>query len=518
MVPRQDGGLLGSFEEAIALQRVVSRRDLTTAIALGQSFLGTSAVWLAGTKEQRSRTAEVLLSGRLAALALTEEEHGSDVLATSTTATREAGGWRLDGRKWLINNATRGSLLTLFAKSAPEGGLHGCSLFLLDKDAVDPASLAPLPKIRTHGIRGADISGLLLRGALLPAGALLGAEGGGAELLLQCLQLTRTACAAFSLGAADTALRLALDFACTRRLYGGTVLELPHARRTLTNAFLDLLLCDAVATAGARAIEGAPEQLSLWSSIIKYFVPVTCERVIREVAVVLGARHYLRDHASGAFQKLLRDAAVVSLFDGSTAVNLDGVATQLPRLAPSRAAAPAEREATLERIFSLSAALPPFEPARLALMNAGRDDVTQGVPEAVAALRAGAGTATPTTRAVLLPLAELLQRRLDELRAEVATLAGRKRSPELFAAAERFCGLFAGASALHLWLRSPAALDPFFAEGDWLAACLERLLPSGPVRGSETHLSAAADRMLQLHSGERAFAHTASALGRGAGE
>ena len=45
MVPLQDGGRLGSFEEAIALQRVVSRRDLTAAIALGQSFLGNFRSW-----------------------------------------------------------------------------------------------------------------------------------------------------------------------------------------------------------------------------------------------------------------------------------------------------------------------------------------------------------------------------------------------------------------------------------------------------------------------------------------
>ena len=57
-----------------------------------------------------------------------------------------------------------------------------------------------------------------------------------------------------------------------------------------------------------------------------------------------------------------------------------------------------------------------------------------------------------------------------------------------------------------------------FAEGDWLAACLERLLTLGAVRGGEAHLSVAADRLLLLHSGEQAFAHTALALGRGAGK
>ena len=513
MVPVADGGRLASFEEAIWLQRCVSRRDLTSAIALGQTFLGTVAVWLAGTPLQRARTAAALLQGRLAALALTEEEHGSDVLASSMTAFREPGGFRVTGRKWLINNATRGTLLTLFARTTPEGGLHGCSLLLLDKEQVDGAAIHPLAKLPTHGIRGADISGVRIDGALLPEGALIGPEHAGAEVLLHGLQLTRTACAGFSLGAADTALRLALDFARERRLYGQTVLDLPHARAQLAGCFADLLLCDALATVGARAIQAAPEQLSLWSSIVKYFVPVTCERVIRDAAVVLGARHYLRDHAGGAFQKLLRDAAVVSLFDGSTAVNLDAIGAQLPRLLPARAAAPEERARTLSLLCSLGAPLPPLDPSRLALVNAGRDDLTQGLAETVTLLRGV--QRLPET---LLLFAGRLLRALETLSAEVTALAAQdrsamKRSPELFSLAARYASLSAGAAALHLFVRSRGQLDPWFDEGGWLAVCLARVLgePSPPV-----HLAALAGRMASLHAEERAFAHNGLPLGRGA--
>src|SRR5205823_2804593 len=148
------------------------------------------------------------------------------------------------------------------------GGLSGFSLFLLDK--ARSSGFRHLDKIRTHGIRGADISGIEFDGA--PA-ELIGSLGSGAELVLKCLQITRTGCAAFSLGAADTALRLALDFATSRKLYGGTVFDIPHARAVLTNAFLDLLLCDCAALAASRAVQASPEQLPLWSAAVKYLVP-----------------------------------------------------------------------------------------------------------------------------------------------------------------------------------------------------------------------------------------------------
>jgi hypothetical protein len=153
---------------------------------------------------------------------------------------------------------------------------------------------------------------------------------------------------------------------------------------------------------------------------VKYFVPTTCERAIRDCAVVLGARHYLRD---GPFQKLLRDSAVVSLFDGSTAVALDSIGVQLLRL-EARAA---PRDEVLRALFAISAPLPPLDGTRFELLNNGRDDVLQG-------------TGHPR-------VAEAF----DRLRAEAAALPRdkRKRSPELFALAQRYSALFAAASCAH---------------------------------------------------------------------
>lgn len=122
---------------------------------------------------------------------LTEPGGGSDLLAGSLTATRHGSGWRLSGRKWPVNNATRGNLMCVLARTEPGGGSRGFSLFLIDKRATPAGTVRPLPKMPTHGIRGADISGLEFDGARVPAHALVGKVGGGIELVLKSLQLTR---------------------------------------------------------------------------------------------------------------------------------------------------------------------------------------------------------------------------------------------------------------------------------------------------------------------------------------
>lgn len=496
-VPAELGGELRWYAEPAALLRVVARRDLTAAIALGQSFLGAAPLWIAGSSPQRERMAELLLAGESGALALTEEAHGSDILASELRATPTGDGFILEGEKWLINNATRGATLTLFARTEASGGRDGFSLFLLDKAALPGTSYAHLARKKTLGLRGADISGIRLEAARLPAEALVGQVGSGLDSVLKALQVTRAGCASFSLGAADSALRIVLDFALSRKLYGETVLEIPSARAILTDAFVDLLCCDALAILAPRLLHLLPEQMSLMSAVVKSLVPTMLEKAIRELAVVFGARHYLREGpAGGVFQKLLRDAAVVSLFDGSTAVNLELIGLQLPRLCERRLASD---PVTLATLFSVDLPLPDFDPGRLALLNRGRDAVLQGLAEAELAL-----VRLPSSELVreLQGQAEAIGRSLEVLRAE---LSGRpaRRSWELFELSRRYGALFTACAILQLWLHNRQAVDEFFEKGEWVALCLHRLLGNTPARHPLERVAEA--RMLELHRQNRMF-------------
>src|SRR5205085_5832328 len=129
-IPRACGGRLATYPEVLGLLRAVSRRDLTVAIAHSGTFLGAVAVWLAGTPEQRCWLAALIRAGGRVALALTERDHGSDLLGNDVRATRSGESYALSGEKWLIGNATRSAAITLFARTDPDGGPRGFSLFL----------------------------------------------------------------------------------------------------------------------------------------------------------------------------------------------------------------------------------------------------------------------------------------------------------------------------------------------------------------------------------------------------
>jgi alkylation response protein AidB-like acyl-CoA dehydrogenase len=519
-IPASLGGAQGSFEEVLALNRVVSRRDLTAAIAHGKTYLGLVPVWAAGLPEQTARLATIAGAGAPVCLGLTERDHGSDLVATDTRADRIPGGYALTGEKWLINNGTRSRVAVILARTDPRSGPRAHSLFMIDKERLAPGALRPVPKIRTLGIRGADISGFTLDRAEVPDDALVGAPGAGLETVMRVTQTTRVLCAGFSLGAADTALRCVLDFAAKRVLYGQPVLRIPHVRRTLLNAFADLMLADAAAIVGARMIQAAPEELSVGAAIVKYFVPATVEALIRDVAVILGARYYLRErHWHGVFQKLSRDAAVVSLFDGSTVVNLNALGLQLRYLAACAADTEPDGD-HVEALFRLSTPLPPVALGRLALASRGRDTVVQSLRsstrrlldlerrgEIEGVLAASLGRAATRLHAEVVDMSGALDTLETDLGVQFA------RAPETFALAKRYATIFAAAATLGLWLHNRDSRDGGLRSGGWVALCLHRA-SGDPGEPPRAHLDDATALLDELTAAGRAFSFAPFLLAR----
>lgn len=487
-VPAEHGGRLHDYESAMALVRAVAGRDLTVAIAHGKTFLGSVCVWVAGDDRQAARLAAEVDAGKAVAWGLTERAHGSDLLAGELTATPGADGVRLDGEKWVVNNATRGEIACVLARSDPGGGPRGFTLYLIDKQRIDATAFEPLPKIRTVGIRGADISGFRLHRVVVDADAdRVGPAGHGLEIVLKALQLTRILCSALSLGAADHALREATGFAERRVLHGRRLVELPAAARALAECYADHLLGEALAVVATRGIQALPAELSVLSAAVKYLVPVRAEDLIARLRRLLGARAWLRDveasdasggdvaPGAGDFQKLERDHRIVSMFDGNTVVNLNFLISQFPAIVRAsrtpREPAPGFRAAT-----DLSHPLPALDRQRLRLAVGSGVSLLHSLDFAAERAAALAG-AEPG----LAPHARAVHRLRDRARDLVGRLRIAVTPPdvpaEAFDLADRLAHVLAGAAATALWLANRDALGDHspWRDGSWLLAALDRL-------------------------------------------
>jgi alkylation response protein AidB-like acyl-CoA dehydrogenase len=482
-VPAHWGGALRDFETLFALVRTISRRDLTVAVSHAVSFLGSAGVWIAGSQDLQRMLAARLLQGERISLALTEREHGGDLLSCETKADPGEDQLRiLQGEKWLINGATRNPLLSVLARTSPNGGSRGFSLFLFDKHAAQPETFACLDKVHTLGVRGGDISGIRFQDAAVKAAAMIGDAGQGFETVIKGLYLSRLLCGAMSLGAAETAFQMTLDFALSRRLYGGTVFDIPHCRRLLVESWVDLLLCESMITAAARSLHFVPSEASVHSAVVKYLVPHILEHTFKQLSIVLGARHYLREGLHfGIFQKMLRDNSLVSLFDGSSVVNLYSLTTQFKALSRSWTKSqhrPADGFAL--HMCDLAAPLPEFSWHKLALVGGGENCFIDSLRSSLNAVRGLAGSAClPDNVAALLPQqADALENAAHKLMAEVDSVnfgAPHRVTSEAFDRAADYCTLEAAAMTLQTYLANRAYTEADRSGGQWLVLALARL-------------------------------------------
>ncbi len=359
LVPKQFGGELTTLEDLFPKAIELSEFNLTTAIAIGQCLLGSLPVWIGGDDEQKKRMANSLLSGGNSCLALTEKDHGSDLSASEVFF--ENG--KISGEKWCINNATIGKTMTVLANSP-----DGLVVLFVDKERC-VGEFKYLDKIKTHGIRGADISGISFESVNLGDNAIISRPGKGLEVVAKTMQVSRTMCAAFSAGSLKASLELALDFSRERHLYNTRLDQIEAPAALLYQSYLRYLVIKEVGKLFCRFITEAPEVMSLYSAAIKFLAPTLANRGIELAGEVLGARGYLQEEAYAKFEKIKRDHSVVGLFDGSSAVNLFIISGQVKNILRHLNAKPQKSD-----LFSTSAK-EYFSGDGLKLSNRGADVV-----------------------------------------------------------------------------------------------------------------------------------------------
>ncbi|MFF1548562.1 acyl-CoA dehydrogenase family protein [Streptomyces sp. NPDC058291] len=496
-LPKEWGGAFESFDRSLTLVRAAARRDVNIMPGTMFSIIAATCLQVHGSLEQQQRAAEILRGGGAVAFALTEAGHGSDLLGNEVRLSPDG---VLSGEKWMVGLGLRCEAVYVVARTGDRGP-GAFSAVLLETAGIPREKLERVPAPRTGGMRGIDLATLRFHDTPVPAGALVGRQGTGLEAAVKAQQAVRLMSMAGSLGIADTAVRIAADFAADRRVGRTPLTASPWTRRELAVASAALLAADAVALGAARGVHVAPEAFSVWALSAKHVVAEACDELIRRCGTVLATRSVLREGERGAalFQKLQRDSAVVRVIDASTLANLRSYAGQLPTLVDGRAEAD---PAAVKTVFTLDAVLPPYDPTRLDMFARGADPVLAGLPQA-AALTDGLDEVAPLVAELAVAAAGLgeLVRAAQQRGADPTALVD---------AAERYAWLHAAACCLHLWQanrdRSLYGAEP--GATGWLGAALAYLLARADGVDPRRHgdlLAPALDAVLALRDGGRLF-------------
>lgn len=218
--PVEVGGQGGDYFMSLILGEELARcgaGGFPMAVAV-QTDMATPPIYQFGTPEQHEKFLRPAIRGeKLAALGISEPDHGSDVASIETRAVRDGDEWVINGRKMFITNGPRADFVVLVTRTAPGDGYKGISLFLVETDRPGFSVSRKLDKV---GMRSSDTAELILEDVRVPLSNLLGEEGKGFYHIMWELQGERLIAAAAGVSMAQRAYEMALDYAKTRHTFG----------------------------------------------------------------------------------------------------------------------------------------------------------------------------------------------------------------------------------------------------------------------------------------------------------
>jgi acyl-CoA dehydrogenase len=198
------------------IRETLARHSGLADFAFAMQGLGSGAISLAGTPQQRRRWLPRVASGEaIAAFALSEPDAGSDVAALSCAARIDGDHAVLDGEKTWISNGGIADFYVVFARSGEAAGSRGISAFVVEAGAPG-FEIAE----RIHVIAPHPLARLRFTNCRVPLDQRIGAPGEGFKVAMRTLDVFRTSVAAAALGFARRALDEALHRATTRPMFG----------------------------------------------------------------------------------------------------------------------------------------------------------------------------------------------------------------------------------------------------------------------------------------------------------
>jgi acyl-CoA dehydrogenase len=209
--PVEYGGRGGGYVEDAILHEELGRCGSGGVSAGIGAHIGiaTPPIWKFGTDEQKERFLAPAIRGeRIAALGITEPGAGSDVAGIRTFARRVDGGYVVNGSKTFITNGVRADFVVTAVKTTEEGGHHGISFLLLEREMDGFETSKKLEKL---GWRASDTGELGFSDVFVPDENLLGEENRGFYLIMANFQWERLIMALGAVASMDAVRERVLD-------------------------------------------------------------------------------------------------------------------------------------------------------------------------------------------------------------------------------------------------------------------------------------------------------------------
>jgi acyl-CoA dehydrogenase len=294
------------------IRETLARHSGLADFAFAMQGLGSGAITLFGTDEQKQRYLPLVANGKaICAFALSEPNAGSDVAAMECAAQRDGQYYVLNGEKTWISNGGIADFYVLVARTGEAPGSRGLSAFLIDKGAPGLKIAERIPVMAPH-----PLARLILKDCRVPPTQLLGKHGDGFKIAMSTLDVFRTSVAAAALGFARRALEVAMERATSRKMFGQTLadFQLTQAKAAEMATGIDAA---ALLTYRAAWLRDMGKSVTVEAAMAKMTATETAQKVIDSAMQMFGGQGVV---SGEVVERLYREIRPLRIYEGATEV------------------------------------------------------------------------------------------------------------------------------------------------------------------------------------------------------
>lgn len=313
--PEAYGGLnLDLFYTVVLLEELQKIKSGGFAAAIwAHAYLAMTHLNAEGDKRIKQEYLAPSISGdKIGAMCITEPFGGSDVAGMRTTAVKKGDKYIINGSKTFITNGVYADYYVLAAKTSPDKGNKGISIFLMDTN-LKGVSATKLDKL---GWRASDTAEIAFDNVEIPEANLMGEEGKGFPYIMQHFALERLIMAINAHASAEFALEYAIDYMSHREAFGSTINKFQALRHTLVDHATDIEHCKIFNYAAVARLDKG-EYVVKEATMAKLKSTKVADDAIYSCLQMLGGYGYMEEYP---LARLSRDSRLGPIGGGTSEI------------------------------------------------------------------------------------------------------------------------------------------------------------------------------------------------------
>jgi len=313
--PEQYGGMaLDFFYTVIYLEELQRINSGGFAAAMwAHNYLAMTHLNAEGDDYIKEKYLTASISGEMiGCLCVTEPFCGSDVAAMRTTAVKKGDTYVINGSKTFITNGVYSDYLVVAAKTSPEDGNKGMSMFVIDREAKGVSAT----KLNKLGWRASDTGEIAFDNVEVPAKNLMGEEGKGFPYIMQHFASERLIMGINAHARAEFALEYAMDYMKEREAFGKTIDKFQALRHIIAQRVSEVEMAKTFNYTIAKRLNDN-EYVVKEASMSKLLSTKIADETIYDCLQMLGGYGYIEEYPMA---RLLRDSRLGPIGGGTSQI------------------------------------------------------------------------------------------------------------------------------------------------------------------------------------------------------